>query len=141
MLACPNIPKSMEANIDMCVGAVDFSLPVLMRQAQSYKKDVTGILYTINDDPENVQTVDISFTSKVEKLHSDMQVGANTDWATKDARTLLACDVYDYLWSLNDKCIMEQILKETKTNDNLYLLAAKLQCLRDCILKDIDRIA
>lgn len=39
------------------------------------------------------------------------------------------------------KPAVEKIMAETKTNDNLFNLAAKAKNLRDSLLKDIDKIS
>ena len=58
-----------------------------------------------------------------------------------DPETQIACKVYDYLMGIDDKPAVEKIMAETKTNDNLFSLAAKAKNLRDSLLKDIDKIA
>ena len=58
-----------------------------------------------------------------------------------DPEKQIACEVYDFLMRIDDKPAVEKIMAETKTNDNLFNMAAKAKNLRDSLLKDIDKIA
>ena len=70
-----------------------------------------------------------------------MQYGISTIDDVDDPEIQISCKVYDYLMGLDDKPEVERIMAETKTNNNLFSLAAKAKNLRDSLLKDIDKIA
>lgn len=141
MRECPGTPSAMDVHIGMKYSENDMRIPVLEKKPESYKNAVTGVTYIINDEPENFQDFSVSFTEEIKTLCGEMDYGISTVDDIDDPEKQIACEVYDFLMRIDDKPAVEKIMAETKTNDNLFNLAAKAKNLRDSLLKDIDKIA
>lgn len=141
MRDCPGTPRAMDVHIGMTYSENDMKIPVLEKKPESYKNAVTGVAYIINDEPENFRDFSVAFTEEIKTLCGEMDYGISTVDDIDDPEKQIACEVYDYLMGLDDKPEVERIMAETKTNNNLFSLAAKAKNLRDSLLKDIDKIA
>lgn len=141
MRDCPDAPSAMDVSLSLRISEGDLSIPILEKKAESYKNYVTGITYIINDEPENFRDFSVSFNEDVKTMYGQIEYGISTIDDVVELETQIACKVYDYLMGVDDKPELEQLMAETKTNDNLFSLAAKAKSLRDSLLKDIDKIA
>lgn len=141
MRDCPGTPMAMDVHIGMRYTENDMKIPVLEKKPESYKYAVTGVTYIINDEPENFRDFSVSFTEEIKTLCGEMDYGISTIDDIDDPEKHIACEVYDFLMRIDDKPAVEKIMAETKTNDNLFNMAAKAKNLRDSLLKDIDKIA
>ena len=141
MSACPDAPGAMDVSVSLRINESDLSIPILKKKAESYKDYVTSISYVINDEPENYRDFSVIFNEDVKTLCGEMLYGISTIDDVEDPAIQIACKIYDYLMGVDDKPEVERIMAETKTNDNLFRLAAKAKNLRDSLLKNIDKIA
>lgn len=141
MRNCPDAPGAMDVSVSLSIDEGDLSIPILEKKAESYKNYVTDITYIINDEPEDFLDFSVTFNDDVKNLCGQMQYGISTIDDVDDPEIQISCKVYDYLMGLDDKPEVERIMAETKTNNNLFSLAAKAKNLRDSLLKDIDKIA
>lgn len=141
MRDCPGTPSAMDVHIGMTYTEKDMKTGVLEKKPESYKNTVTGVTYIINDEPGNFRDFSVSFTEEIKTLFGEIDYGISTIDDICDPEKQIACEVYDFLMRIDDKPAVEKIMAETKTNDNLFNLAAKAKNLRDSLLKDIDKIA
>lgn len=141
MRDCPDALGAMDVSVSLSISEGDLSISILEKKAESYKNYATGITFIINDEPENFRDFSVTFNEDVKTLCGQMDYGISTIDDVEDPETQIACRTFDYLMGVDDKPEVEQLIAETKTNDNLFSLAAKAKNLRDSLLKDIDKIA
>lgn len=138
---CPSSPVAMDVNVSLSLKSEDLRADILGNKIHSYKNQVTGATFVIDDDPDNYRDAHFSFDENIKNLCGEMQYGISTLDDITDTGIQHTCEIYDFLWGIDDNPILEELRDGLTSNDKLFELVAKTKKLQERLLKDIDKIA
>lgn len=135
---CSSAPFAIDVDISISLKPEDIRIDVLEKKIQSYKKYVTGVTFIINESSDNCQSVFFHFDEEIKKLCEET---IDTIYDNTCTEVFHACEIYAFLWSIDDNPIIEELTAGIKSNVSLFELESKAKKLQERLLKDIDKIA
>lgn len=139
-LSNPFIIGAISINIEMSVDASVIRKMILEKEVCSLKEYVTGVSYIMNDDDNNYRENSFPFNDSIKIWYEKIQCNINTMDDIKDEIDRLTCEMYDFLWTIDDNSIIREIINGTTTKDKLVELKQIAERLKGSLLNGINGV-
>ena len=132
--------KTMYITVCMDINKTKRQRQLLEKRGSSLKNLINSIDFIGNDDPDNYRNYVVKFDEDIRMLSCMKEHGHINDDYIEDHDVYIACHVYDYIASIDDKMIVEKIFGDTESKDYLNIIKEQLISIHGELIREIDKL-